>query len=91
MHRSPHRYSRSENLLWFWWLSKLTDRPVNGANQISKLIWPQPMVPDIALDDPGRQMRIDFFGIHENTFLTFLQLLYTEVEGDWKMSKEHFG
>jgi hypothetical protein len=91
MHGSPHRYSGRENLFWFWWLSKLTDRPVNGSNQIRKLIRPQPMVRDIALDDFGRQMRIDLFGIHENTSLTFLQLPYTEIEDGWKVSKEHFG
>jgi hypothetical protein len=53
MHGSPHRYNGSENHFWFRGLSKLTNRPMNGANQIRKLIRPQPMVPDIALDDFG--------------------------------------
>jgi hypothetical protein len=32
------RHSGSENLLWFGRLSHLTDRPMNGGNQIGKLI-----------------------------------------------------
>jgi hypothetical protein len=46
-----HRHSGGENLVRFGRLSKLTDRPMNGGNQIGKLIGLQPMVPDIALDD----------------------------------------
>ena len=38
MHGSSHRDSRRENLVWLGRLSKLTDRPVNGGNQIGKLI-----------------------------------------------------
>jgi len=33
-----HRHSGTENLVWLGSLSKLTDRPVNGGNQIGKLI-----------------------------------------------------
>jgi hypothetical protein len=33
-----HRHSGSENLVWFGRLSNLTDRPMNGGNQIGKLI-----------------------------------------------------
>jgi hypothetical protein len=54
VHGTTHRHSGNENLRWFGWLSKLTDRPVNRGNQFGKLIWPQPMVPDIALDDFSR-------------------------------------
>jgi hypothetical protein len=35
---TAHRHGGSENLVWFGRLSKLTDRPVNGGNQIGKLI-----------------------------------------------------
>jgi hypothetical protein len=38
VHGTTHRHSGSENLVWLGWLSKLTDRPVNGGNQIGKLI-----------------------------------------------------
>jgi hypothetical protein len=46
-----HRHSGSENLGWFGRLSKLTDRPMNGGNQIGKLIRPQPLVPHVAHDN----------------------------------------
>jgi hypothetical protein len=54
MDGSSHRHGRSENLVWFWRLSKLTDRPVNRGNQIEKLIRPQPMVPHVAHDNLRR-------------------------------------
>jgi hypothetical protein len=38
VHGTTHGYSGSKNLLWFGRLSNLTDRPVNGGNQIGKLI-----------------------------------------------------
>ena len=49
-----HRHSRSANFIWLGRLSKLTDRSMNRGDQFGKLIRPQPMVPDIALDDFGR-------------------------------------
>ena len=36
--RPSHRHSGNENLVWFRWLPKLADRPMNGGNQIRKLI-----------------------------------------------------
>lgn len=49
-----HRYSGSVNLIRLGWLPKLTNCSMNGGNQIGKLVWRQPMVRDIALDDFGR-------------------------------------
>ena len=46
-----HRHRRGPNLLRLTRLSKLTDRPMNGGNQIGKLIRPQPLVPDVAHHD----------------------------------------
>jgi len=49
-----HRNGGNKNLVWLGRLSKLTDRPIHGGNQIRQLIGPQPVVPHIALDDFGR-------------------------------------
>ena len=38
MDGTAHRHSGSENFLWFRRLSNLTDRPMNGGDQIGKLI-----------------------------------------------------
>ena len=38
VHGTTHGYSGSKNLVWLGRLSNLTDRPMNGANQIGKLI-----------------------------------------------------
>jgi hypothetical protein len=45
------RDSGSENLVWFGRLSKQTDRPMNGGNQIRKLIRHQPVMAHVAHDD----------------------------------------
>jgi hypothetical protein len=68
-YRSPYRDSRSPNLFRLIRLSQLIERPMNGGNQIRKLIRPQPMVPNVASDYLGCQMWTDPFGIHENTSL----------------------
>ena len=49
-----HRNGGNKNLVWLGRLSKLTNRPIHGGNQIRQLIGPQPVVPHIALDDFGR-------------------------------------
>jgi hypothetical protein len=51
MDGTAHRHSGSENLLWFGRLSNVTDRPMNGGNQIGKLIRHQPVMPHVAHDD----------------------------------------
>jgi hypothetical protein len=48
---TAHRHRRGPNLLRLTRLSKLTDRPMNGGNQIGMLIRPQPLVPDVAHHD----------------------------------------
>lgn len=48
---TAHRHRRGPNLLRLTRLSKLTDRPMNGGNQIGKLIRPQSLVPDVAHHD----------------------------------------
>ena len=48
MYGTAHRHRRGPNLLRLTRLSKLTDRPMNGGNQIGKLIRPQHLVPDVA-------------------------------------------
>ena len=48
VHGTADRHSGSENLLWFGRLSKLTDRAMNGGDQIGKLIRPQPLVAHVA-------------------------------------------
>jgi hypothetical protein len=48
---TAHRHRRGPNLLRLTRLSKLTDRPMNGGNQIGKLIRPQSLAPDVAHHD----------------------------------------
>jgi hypothetical protein len=51
MDGSSHRDSRSPNVFRLNRLSKLTDRPMNGGNQVGKLIRHQPVMLHIAHDD----------------------------------------
>jgi hypothetical protein len=51
MNGSPHRYSRCENFLGLNGLSKLTERLINGNDEIRNLIRSHPMLDDVALDD----------------------------------------
>jgi hypothetical protein len=51
MDRTAHRHGGSENFLWFGRLSNVTDRPMNGGNQINKLIRHQPVMPHVVHDD----------------------------------------
>jgi hypothetical protein len=51
MHGTAHRHSGSENLLWLRRLANVTDRLMNGGNQIDKLIRHQPVMPHVAHDD----------------------------------------
>jgi len=51
MDGTAHRHSGSENLLWLRRLANVTDRLMNGGNQIDKLIRHQPVMSHVAHDD----------------------------------------
>ena len=48
---SPHRYSGNQNFLGRNGLSKLTERLINGSDEIRNLIRSHLMLDDVALDD----------------------------------------
>jgi len=51
MNGSPHRYSGNQNFLRRNGLSKLTERLINGSDEIRNLIRSHLMLDDVALDD----------------------------------------
>jgi hypothetical protein len=51
MNGSPHRYSGNQNFLGRNGLSKLTERLINGSDEIRNLIRSHLMLDDVALDD----------------------------------------
>ena len=51
MNGSPHRHGRGKNFLVLNGLSKLTERLINGSDEIRNLIRSHPMLDDVALDD----------------------------------------
>jgi hypothetical protein len=51
MNGSPYRHGRDKNFRRFNRLSKLTERLINGSDEIRNLIRSQPMLPYVALDD----------------------------------------
>jgi hypothetical protein len=51
MNGSPHRHGRNKNFLGLNGLSKLTERPIHGSDEIRKLLRSHPMLDDVALDD----------------------------------------
>ena len=68
VHGSPHRYSGCENLLRLNGLSEVTQRVMNCGDQVSKLLWFQGVVPNVAADDHSRGMWVGLFGIHDHPF-----------------------
>ena len=51
MNGSPHRHGRGKNFLGLYGLSKLTERLINGSDEIRNLIRSHLMLDDVALDD----------------------------------------
>jgi hypothetical protein len=56
MYGSPHRYSRCENFLCLNGLSEVTQRVMDGGNQVRKPLWSHRVVPNVAAD--GGQLPI---------------------------------
>jgi hypothetical protein len=50
MYGSPHRYSRCENFLCLNGVSEVTQRVMDGGNQVRKLLWSHRVVPNVAAD-----------------------------------------
>ena len=73
MDGSPHRYRRCENFLWLGRLSQPPDRPMDGADQIRKLIGCQRVVGNVLADDLRRVMQVAFVGIHRD----ILKIVFT--------------
>jgi len=51
MNRSPNRHGGNQNFLGLNGLSKLTERLINGSDEIRNLIRSHLMLDDVALDD----------------------------------------
>jgi len=51
MNRSPYRHGGNQNFLGLNGLSKLTERLINGSDEIRNLILSHLMLDDVALDD----------------------------------------
>jgi hypothetical protein len=68
LHGSPQRYSRCENFLSLNGPSEVTQRVMNCGDQVSKLLWSQRVVPNVAADDHRRGMWVGLFGIHDHPF-----------------------